>query len=69
MSESRCRFAWSQTSSVLAMLANVNRDPKKSKPFMPADFDPYSARRHRSNAVVVTKDNIEAMRNAFLGKG
>ena len=29
MSESRCRFAWSQTSSVLAMLANVNRDPRK----------------------------------------
>ena len=69
MSESRCRFAWSQTSSVLAMLANVNRDPKKTKPFMPADFDPYTAKRQRSNAVMVTKDNIEAMRNAFLGKG
>jgi hypothetical protein len=69
MSDSRCRFEWSQTSSVLAMLANVNRDPKKTKPFYPADFDPYTAKRQKSNAVVVTKENIEAMRNAFLGKG
>jgi len=40
-SEARGRAAWAHTASLLAMLANVNRDPKRTRPFQPADFDPY----------------------------
>jgi hypothetical protein len=43
MADGRQRAAWGHTSSVLAMLANVNRDPKKSRRFRPSDFDPYSS--------------------------
>ena len=40
MAESRTRQSWSQTSAVLALVANVHRDPKKTWPFKPADFNP-----------------------------
>jgi hypothetical protein len=43
MAQARSRQAWAHTSTVLAMLANVNRDPKKTRPFKPADFDPHKA--------------------------
>ena len=44
MAEGRSRSTWSHTSTVLAMIANVNRDPKKSDPFRPSDFDPHAAK-------------------------
>jgi hypothetical protein len=41
MAEARRRFTWGAVSSVMALLANLNRNPKKrSRPFTPADFDP-----------------------------
>jgi len=41
MAEGRCREHWNHTASILAMLANVNRDPKKLRAFKPDDFNPY----------------------------
>lgn len=36
------RRMWNHTSSVLATIANVNRDRKRQpKPYTPADFNPY----------------------------
>lgn len=40
MSEGRSREGWNHTAAVLAMLANVNRDPKKGRPLKLADFHP-----------------------------
>ena len=40
MAESRSRDRWNHTSAILAMLANVHRDPKKSRKFKPRDFHP-----------------------------
>jgi hypothetical protein len=45
MADGRMREAWNRTSTVLALIANVNRDPKKSKAFGPKDFHPYEARK------------------------
>ncbi|MBU0717311.1 MAG: hypothetical protein KJ749_03605 [Planctomycetes bacterium] len=42
MAEARGRESWTHTSGILALIANVNRDPKKTRPFKPSDFDPYS---------------------------
>lgn len=42
MSEGRGREHWAHTSALLALLANVHRDPKKHRPFSPADFNPYA---------------------------
>jgi hypothetical protein len=43
MAEARCRERWAHTSSVLALMANLNRDPKKTRAFRPSDFAPYAA--------------------------
>jgi hypothetical protein len=40
MAEGVAQDRWNHTSALLAMLANVNRDPKKGRAFKPADFHP-----------------------------
>ena len=67
MAEARWLEAWGHTSAVLALIANVNRDPKKTRPFKPSDFDPYSARDKRDEAIEV-KD-MAILRDAFNRKG
>ncbi len=63
MAEARGREAWGHTSAILTLIANVNRDPKKTRPFKPSDFDPYSARDKREDALEV-KD-MAILRDAF----
>ena len=64
MAEARGRDAWAHTSAVLALLANVNRDPKKTRPFKPADFDPYAVKDKRAEAIEL-KD-MGALKDAFV---
>lgn len=45
MHEGRARGEWGRTSALLAMVYNVNIDPKKTKPAAPDDFNPYAERR------------------------
>jgi hypothetical protein len=40
MAEARVKDEWRRTSTVLALIANCNRDPRKTKAFRPVDFDP-----------------------------
>ena len=42
MAEGRSREGWNRTASVMALLANVNRDPKKHRPYGASDFHPYA---------------------------
>lgn len=44
MAEARQRESWSRTASVMALLANTQRDPRKTRPFRPSDFDPFAAK-------------------------
>ena len=45
MADARGESQWVQTSAVLAMLANANRDPKKKpRPYQPNDFNPFARR-------------------------
>ncbi len=44
MAEARAHESWSHTSALLALLANVHRDPKKHRVYKPADFDPTRSR-------------------------
>lgn len=50
MAEGRGRAAWEHTATILAMLANCHRDPRKGRTYRSTDFNPYEARR------VVVKD-------------
>jgi hypothetical protein len=42
MAEGRGLDDWAHTSSLMALIANVNRDPKKGRAYKPKDFDPYA---------------------------
>ena len=42
MAEGAARSAWAHTSALLALIANVNRDAKKTRAYKPSDFDPYA---------------------------
>lgn len=40
MADGRMKTDWGRTSALMALLANVNRDSKKTDPFKPSDFNP-----------------------------
>ena len=63
MAESRTRQAWSQTSAVLALVANVHRDPKKTRPFKPADFNPLV----KKSETVVPAD-VSVLKQVFVDR-
>ncbi|OHB56828.1 MAG: hypothetical protein A2Y07_06870 [Planctomycetes bacterium GWF2_50_10] len=65
MAQGRGRDAWSRTSALMALIANVNRDPKKTRAFKPSDFDPYADK--KQGRIVVNKENISVLRNLFIG--
>lgn len=64
MAESRQRHDWSQTSAVLWMLAEQNRDRKKKpSPYKPSDFDPtYRKPRHDE----LPKADIRMLKELFV---
>lgn len=68
MAEGRCEQAWAHTSSILAMIAEVNRDRKKrSRAFRPADFNPYAAEPDSATGIPITRANIEVLK-AFANR-
>jgi hypothetical protein len=64
MAEGRGREHWAHTSALLALLANVHRDPKKHRAFSPADFNPYEALERR-NTKAKTKD-LSILKSVFV---
>ena len=68
MAEGRDRARWRHTSALMALTANVNRDPKKGRPFEPADFDPHSNDEKASEDVIeVTPETVQEFKRAFKG--
>lgn len=51
--------AWQRNSMQMALLANVNRDPKKTKPFGLADFMPASSAK-RPAAISIGDSKMQA---------
>lgn len=68
MAEAKSEFEWTLVSHQMALAANAARDPKKTKPFKPSDFNPY-AEKKTEEVIEVTKENVGIMRRAFTGKG
>ena len=64
MAEGLGRERWAHTSLICALLANANRDPKRSRPFRPSDFDPY-ARQDRRLRTVANKESLAVLREAL----
>lgn len=50
MADGRQRSDWGRMSSLMALIANVNRDPKKKRqPYKPRDFDPWQGEDGKKN--------------------
>jgi hypothetical protein len=68
MAEGRGRAAWDIASSLMALVANCHRDPKR-RPFRPRDFNPWAAS-GRSGGIPLTKENARILKQVFVdGKG
>lgn len=67
MAEGKSKDAWQHTSAILALIANVNRDPKKTKLFKPSDFNPTLNQSSRPDGIVVDKENIALLKKMFVG--
>jgi len=65
MAEARGRDAWAHTSVLCALIANVNRDPKRRpRAFRPADFDPYA--KEHEKPIPAGKRAFELMKQVFV---
>ena len=62
MGEARSQQAWAHTSSVLAMLANLHRDPKKTRTYKPDDFNPHV----RKKAMTIQQVGIGLLKQVFI---
>jgi len=45
MADAHLDERWSHTASLMALIANIHRDPKKGKRFTPDDFNPRPPRK------------------------
>ena len=68
MAEGRVRSEWNQTSSILALIATVNRDRKKrSRPFDPREFHPLENKggTHK-DGIAVKSGDIGILKQVFV---
>ena len=56
---------WSHTAAVMALVANVHRNPKKrSKPYSPTEFHPLVERK----PVTIAKTGIRVLKRVFVDR-
>ncbi len=68
MREARDKSEWNRTASLLALLANIHRDPKRrAQPFAPADFHPYE-KTVRPTGLTITPNTIDRLK-ALVDRG
>ena len=65
MAEARGREAWNHMSAVMALLANIHRDPKKHRAFRPSDFNPYETK--RGSGIPIKAKDIGLLKKVFIG--
>ena len=57
-----------QAAALLAMFANVHRDPRKSRAASADDYDPYAREDDRAGGgMVVTEENWQTFIDSFTG--
>ena len=64
MTHARQQDQWNHTAAVMALIANVNRDPKKGRAFRPVDFHPVLAARREE--VRPLKGDIQMLKTVFV---
>ena len=64
MADARGRDEWGRMASLMALIANVNRDPRRCRAFKPGDFNPYE--RRRTEGITLTAANIGLLKQVFV---
>ena len=67
MAEGLGRERWAHTSLLCALVANASRDPKRSGPYKPSDFDPY-ARQDRRERIDADSESLALLKEALTGR-
>lgn len=67
MAHGRQRDQWNHTATLLAMLANINRDPKKSRAARPMDFHPMPDGKRRVKPAPI-KGDITMLKAVFVDR-
>ena len=62
MAEGRQRADWARCSALMALIANTQRDPKKTRAFRPSDFDPFAWQKSAPKA------DIGVLKTVFIDK-
>ncbi len=69
MADARRKDQWSHTAAVLALTANVHRNPKKrSKPYSPAEFHPLVERTPNPEGTRIDKIGIRVLKRVFVDR-
>jgi hypothetical protein len=63
MAEAKANFEWEQTSSLMALICNIVRDPKKSKPITSDAFNPYAKTKAKAK---IPKVPITILKDVFV---
>lgn len=63
MLNGRRRHDWSIAASLMSVIANTHRDPKRSRLLKPSDFDPF-AKQSRTAAPV--KVDVSVLKDVFI---
>ena len=67
MAQARQEDNWNHTAALMALLANVNRDPKRGRAFKPADFHTVlPAQRGRVGPPAPLKGDIGMLKTVFV---
>ena len=64
MAEARSRAEWDRTAALMALTANIHRDPKKTRRYKPKDFNPYCEIHDR--IVPPSKDAMQILKQVFV---
>ncbi len=67
MVEGRGRFEWGRTSSLMALAANLARDPRRGRAAVPSDFNPFAPKERRP--ILRGAEMKEALVAAFCREG
>ena len=62
MSEAKSRDDWRHTAALMALVANVNRDPRKQRPLKPEDFNPHE----QKPKTVIRGKGLRILRDVFV---
>jgi len=63
MLDGKQRHDWSIAASVMSVMANLQRDPKRSRRLNPSDFDPFMK---RSSVQRPVKVDVSVLKDVFI---